>query len=139
MIGLILKGAWAWILKNPAVIGLSIALAAATIVIIGKSSDVAFYKAQSAERGRRVESLNQRIGILVANNGALTASIKRQSDSIDALAQASAASDAKFEASFAKLMEGRAQTNAAVKSLLARPTPADACAGAFDLVKELTK
>lgn len=136
---LALKGIGAWLLKNPVVIGLSIALAAALIVIAGKNSDISFYKAQSAERADRIEKLNQRVGIMLANNALLSNAVTKQNQAIDALAQATADSDAKFAASFIKLEQGRAATGAAVAELMKRAAPDDKCAGAYALVKEFAQ
>jgi len=136
---LALKGIGAWLLKNPVVIGLSIALAAALIVIAGKNSDISFYKAQSAERADRIEMLNQRVGIMLANNALLSNAVTKQNQAIDALAKATAEGDAKFAASFIKLEQGRAATGAAVAELMKRTAPDDKCAGAYALVKEFAQ
>lgn len=135
----VLKAIGSWLFKNPIAIVLTMALVAVSIVAAGKASDAAFYKAQSAERGIRVEVANQRIGTLVANQSLLANSISLQNQAIDLLAKATAESDAKFAASFVRLEQGRAATGAAVADLLNRVAPDDKCAGAFALVKEFAR
>lgn len=134
-----LKSIGTWLLKNPAVVGLGLALAASLIVIAGKNSDIAFYKGETTQKQQRIEALNRDVGTLVANQQTLTKAVESQNSAIDTLAAAAAQRDAKFDAAFAQLQASRTATNKAVAALLARPTPADACKGAFDLVKELTQ
>lgn len=126
----------AWFVKNPVVIILLIALAAVSIIAVGKASDADFFKEQSEQRGKRVEALNRDIGTLNANVTVLTSAIGTQNSAIDALAKATSESDAKFAASFIRLEQGRKATGAAVAEIMKRAAPDDKCAGAYALVKE---
>lgn len=128
-----------WFVKNPAVIALLVALAAVSIVAVGKANDARFFKKQSETRGKRVEALNRDIGTLNANVTALTSSISSQNQAIDALAKATLESDAKFAGEFVRLQQGRAATGAAVAELMKRVAPDDKCAGAYALVKEFAR
>jgi len=128
-----------WFVKNPAVIILTVALTAMTVVALGKASDASFFKAQSAEKDKRIEKLAHRVGVADANVATLTKSISVQNDAIDALAKATAESDSQFAASFGRLEAGRAATSAAVAALMKRTAPEDKCAGAFALVREFAK
>lgn len=128
-----------WFVKNPAIVVLLVALAAVSIIAVGKASDASFFKQQSETRGKRIEKLNQNIGTLSANVNVLTNSIGSQNAAIDALAKATSDSDAKFAASFGRLEQGRSATGAAVAALLKRQAPDDKCAGAYALVKEFAQ
>lgn len=135
MIAVLLK-VGAWLAKNPVVIALLVALGAVSIIAIGKARDASFFKEQSEKRGKRVEALNRDIGTLNANVTTLTAAIGTQNAAIDALAQATADSDARFAASFVRLEQGRKATTAAVAEIMKRAAPDDKCAGAYALIKE---
>lgn len=135
----LVTSAGAWLLKNPVVIALTVAVAALGIINIGLKSDVSFYQGETKAKQERIDALNRDVGTLVANQAALTGAVNSQNSAIDALATAAAQRDAKFDAVFTKLEASRTATNNAVKALLSRPTPADACTGAFELVREMAK